>query len=161
MNGSHPDTELYKTLREEYSDIVVENGIYIIPQFGYQFGIQETDGEINLIYKGRIIKTYSIYKSVVKKVVGILDDCLFTFDNEECEMFTCIGLAHVIWYVRNIFYSGSLYIGEGIHVEDPWEEPEYIEDHLTVRELSGELFKRRPDLPFLNFKCGKQSFIYI
>ena len=161
MNSSHPETELYKRLKESYPNILIENGIYIIPSLGYQFGVQETDGGINLIYKGRIIKTYPMDESVVEEVTTILGECIFIFDDEEWEMITFIGLAYVVWYARNPFLSGELYIGDGICEEYPYEGEEYIEDHLTVREICEELFKRRPDLPFIGFKYEKLSFIYI
>lgn len=161
MNSSHSETELYKRLKEAYPNILIENGVYIIPAFGYEFRVREMGGEINLIYKGRIIKTYQIDESAVEKVSTILGECIFIFDDEEWEMFTFIGLAHVVWYARNPFLSGELYIGEGIHVEDPWEESEYIDRHLSAREMCDELFKRRPDLPFISFKYEKRSFIYI
>ena len=161
MNSDHPDTELYRTLREEYPDIVVENGIYIIPAFGCEFGVQEMDGRINLIYKGRIIKTYPIDESVVKKVVDILEECLFIFDPEELVMHIFINVAHIVWYARNIFLSGELYISGGIYEKDSYESSTYIDGNLSAEEVMEELFKRRPDLPFIRFKYRKQSFTYI
>lgn len=157
-------TKLYIELDGTFGTILFECGIYIIPIFGYHFGIQETSTEINLIYKGQILRTYPNTAEGIFAVVKILYDGVFircetmrgtymlAYDMVDNNTF----LHNMVWKTSHPFSSGDLIIG--MYRSDCVE---FIDDPLTAAEVSEEIFKRYPELTLINFGYKNQHFIYI
>ena len=157
-------TKLYIELYQIFNTILVECGVYIIPIFGYHFGIQETTTEINLIYKGRVLRTYPNTAEGIFTVTKILYDCvfircdtlkgthMFAYEMVDNNTFT----HNMVWKTSHPFSSGDLIIG--IYHTDCVE---FIDHPLTAAEVSEEIFKIYPELILIHFGYKNQHFIYI
>lgn len=155
------DTKLYNKLEGTFGYVKEVKGIYIIYDFGAQFGIQETDRKINLIYKGKIIKSYPNNESTIRSVCNMLYGCSFVESTMNGEMFTVLHCGTLNWYSPNPFSTGTLSIGKGVYEHKEVVEDEYIDQPLSITDVVKEIFKRLPYLPVLSFKYDGRVFTYI
>lgn len=144
-------TKLYNTLERTFNVVFDVGGVYILPMFGFQFGIQETSRKINLIYKGKILKSYLNTTADVRMLLTILYESIFTVSWSDPEMTTSISRCNITWKSPNPFSSGTLSIGES----------ECIDKQLTISDMAEEIFSRYPHFPLLVFKYEKLRLIYI
>lgn len=144
-------SKLYNTLERTFNAVFDMGGVYILPMFGFQFGIQETNQKINLIYKGKILKSYSNTTADVRMLLTILYESIFAVSWSFPEMTTSISRRKITWKSPNPFSSGTLSIGEN----------ECIDKQLTISDMVEEIFSRYPHFPLLVFKYEKQRLIYI
>ena len=157
-------TKLYIELDHTFNTILVEGDIYIIPIFGYHFGIQETPTKINLIYKGRVLRTYPNTAEGIFAVVKILYDGFFIrCDTLKGTHMLAYEMADNNTFFHNMVWKTSHPFSTGDLIIDMYRSDcvEFIDDPLTAAEVSEEIFKRYPELPLIHFGYKNQHFIYI
>lgn len=155
------DTKLYNKLKHLFGEPIVIDGVYILPDFGYQFGIRETEKRFRFIYKGNTIKSYPNNESIIESVCDMLYGCTFIGSPRDEEMFTILYCGELTWHASNPFSTGTLFIEEGVYEHKNVYEDEYIDQPLTIADASKEIFKRLPYLPVLSFKYDGRVFLYI
>lgn len=157
-------TKLYIELDGTFGNILSYDGVYIVPVFGYHFGIQETHTEINLIYKGQILRTYPNTAEGIFAVVKILYDSVFircgTMSEDYMLAYEMVDnntfIRNMVWKTPHPFSSGDLIIG--IYGTD---RIEFIDDSLDTAEVAEKIFERYPHLLLINFRYKSIPFLYI